>query len=70
MRSVTTDEQGARYGNGASPNGSVPDLVATDVFIAAQRKRFAETRAELAAEGVDSSKELAELRAAAATWPE
>jgi hypothetical protein len=58
-----------RVGASAS-NGTVPDLLASDAFIAAQRARFAETSAELAAEGVDSSKELAELRAAAATWPE
>jgi hypothetical protein len=56
--------------NGASANGSIPDLVATDAFIAAQEARFAEVHAELVAEGVDSTKELAELRAAAATWPE
>jgi hypothetical protein len=56
--------------NGASTNGTGPDLIASEAFIAAQRARFAQTRAELAAEGVDSTKELAELRAAAATWPE
>jgi hypothetical protein len=54
----------------SSSNGTVTDLLASDAFIAAQQARFAETRAELAAEGVDSTKEIAELRAAAATWPE
>jgi hypothetical protein len=64
-RDINTSSNGS-----SSSNGTVTDLIASDTFIAAQQARFAEVHAELVAQGVDSTKELAELRAAAATWPE
>lgn len=57
--------------NGASPNGLTPDGFIDDedrVFVQAQQARFAELHEQFVAEGGDSSKELAALRARAATW--
>jgi hypothetical protein len=57
--------------NGASPNGLTPDGFIDDedrVFVRAQQARFAELHEQFVAEGGDSSKELAALRARAATW--
>jgi hypothetical protein len=70
MSAMPKDPNTSSSSNGASSNGAAPDLVASEAFIAAQQARFAEVHAELVAEGVDSTKELAALRAAAATWPE
>jgi hypothetical protein len=58
---VTGDEN-----HGASSNGSLDDAA----LLEAARMRYAEIRRELASEGVDSSKEYAELLAAADSWPE
>jgi len=57
--------------NGALPNGLTPDGFIDDddrVFVQAQQARFAELHEQFVAEGGDSSKELAALRARAATW--
>ncbi len=55
--------------NGSS-NGTIDDAAAEEAFVADQRARIAEVRKELAAEGVDSTKERAMLRARVAAWQE
>ena len=63
---MAKDENITSSSNGATPNGRVDP--AERAAVDAQQARFRELHEQFVAEGGDSSKELAALRARAATW--